>query len=103
MVVMNRVSRTAAAVCGGAVLVFAVAMGIAGAGDPVSSTMSSVSSVAPTGGNGDGAIPVQPVAGACIIGLNCGCIAHHTCATPHAHPGTTGGPAQHNAPAPQNP
>ncbi len=98
-------NRKAAAVCGGAALLFAVALGTVGAqagtGEPPNSAMSSSSeSVAPGGG---GAIPVQPVGGgACIIGLNCGCIPHRTCPTPHPRPGTAGG-NQHNAPAPQNP
>jgi hypothetical protein len=65
--------------------------------------MSSSTSVAPTGTDGGGAIPVQPVGGgACIIGLNCGCIPHHTCPTPHLRPGTAGA-NPHNAPPPQNP
>ncbi|OBF49499.1 hypothetical protein A5787_00690 [Mycobacterium sp. 852002-50816_SCH5313054-b] len=103
----NRKAR-AAAVCGGAVLVFAFGFGTvgaqAGAGEPLNRATSSSSGVAPTGGgDGAGAIRVQPVGGgACIIGLNCGCIPHRTCPTPHARPGT-GGANQHNAPAPQNP
>ncbi len=43
----------------------------------------------PTGGGG--ALPVVPAAGACIIGLNCGCIRNITC------PG-----AVHHRPAPSN-
>jgi hypothetical protein len=57
---------------------------------------------APSGPTAGGALPVVPVGGgACIIGLNCGCIPHHTCPTPHARPAPTndhphvapGGPA----------
>ncbi len=100
----NRKAR--AAVCGGAALVFAVTLGTVGAradaGEALNKAMSPSSSAAATG-DGGGAIPVQPVGGgACIIGLNCGCIPHRTCPTPHARPGTAGA-NQHNAPAPQNP
>lgn len=102
----NRRTRTAA-LCGGAALVFAVGFGtvgaLTGAGEPLSSAMSPSSSPAVAGSGGGGAIPVQPVGGgACIIGLNCGCIPHHTCPTPHTHPGTAGA-NQHDVPAPQNP
>ncbi len=102
----NRKAR-AAAVCGGAALVLAVSLGTvgaqAGAGEPLNGAMSPSPSVAATGSGEGGAIAVQPVGGgACIIGLNCGCIPHRTCPTPHARPGTAGG-NQHNAPAPQNP
>ncbi len=96
----------AAAVCGGAALAVAVGLGFpggeAGAGEPLSGAIGASSGVAPIGNDG-GALPVQPVGGgACIIGLNCGCIPRHTCPTPHPHPGTAGA-NQHNAPAPQNP
>ncbi len=102
----NRRAR-AAAVCGGAALVFAVGFGTvgaqSGAGEPLNSAMSPSSSVAANADGGGGAIPVQPVGGGgCIIGLNCGCIPHRTCPTPHARPGTAGD-NQHNAPAPQDP
>ena len=99
----NRVGRTAAAICGGAALVLAVGLGVAGADESPSGATAPSSSVAPTDGGGGGAITVRPVGGgACIIGLNCGCIPHRTCPTPHPRPGTAGGD-QHNAPAPQNP
>lgn len=68
----------AAALCAGAALVLAVGLGAGGAGEP------------PTGGGG------------CVVGLNCGCIPHRTCPTPHARPGTPGA-KHHTAPAPQNP
>ncbi|MCV7092524.1 hypothetical protein [Mycobacterium interjectum] len=102
----NRKAR-AAAVCSGAAVFFAVGLGLAGvqggAGEPLTSAPSSSSGVAPTGGDGGGAITVQPVGGgACIIGLNCGCLPRRTCPTPHPRPGTAGA-EQHNAPAPQNP
>jgi hypothetical protein len=104
---MTNGTARAAAVCGGAALVFAVGFGTvgaqAGAGAPLSSAMSPSSSGSATGDAGGGAIPVQPVGGgACIVGLNCGCIPHRTCPTPHAHPGNAGA-NQHNAAAPQNP
>ncbi len=91
--------------CGGAALVFAVGFGTvgaqAGAGEPLNSAMSTSSQ--PAAPDGGGAIIVQPVGGgACIIGLNCGCIPHRTCPTPHSRPGTAGA-NQHDAPAPQNP
>ncbi len=108
--VTRRKGRTAAAICGGAAFVFAVGLGVGAADQPLSSTMSASSSVVPappspgdvTGGGG-GALPVQPVGGgACIIGLNCGCIRNYTCPKPRAsHPDTGNG--QHNAPGPQNP
>jgi hypothetical protein len=102
----NRKARTAA-VCGGAALIFAVTLGTvgaqAGAAERLNSAMSPPSNGATQGDGGGGAIPVQPVGGgACIIGLNCGCIPHRTCPTPRARPGTDGA-NQHNAPAPQNP
>ncbi|SPM27037.1 hypothetical protein [Mycobacterium terramassiliense] len=102
----NRKAR-AAAVCGGAALIFAVTLGTvgaqAGAAEPRNSATSSSSGVAPTGGDGGGAITVQPVGGgACIIGLNCGCLPRRTCPTPHPRQGTAGAD-QHNAPAPPNP
>ena len=102
-----RVARTVATVCGGAALVFAVGLdlrgGQAGADEPPSGVTAPSSSVAPTAGDGGGAISVQPVGGGgCIIGLNCGCIPRRTCPTPHARAGT-GDANQHNAPAPQNP
>jgi hypothetical protein len=97
-----RLGRTVAAVCGGGAVVFAVGLGVAGADEPRSDATVPSSSVTPTGGGG-GAITVRPVGGgACIIGLNCGCIPHRTCPTPHPRPGTAGA-EQHNAPAPQNP
>jgi hypothetical protein len=97
-------------VCGGAALVVAIGFGVAGAGEALTTATSPSSSVVPappspepiTGGSGGGALPVQPAAGACIIGLNCGCIPHHTCPTPHPRPGNTG-TNQHNPPAPQDP
>ncbi|HTY35250.1 hypothetical protein [Mycobacterium sp.] len=103
----NRKGRLAAAACGGAALVFAVGFGVGGvqdaAGEQPNSATSPSSGTAPSGSDGGGALPVQPVGGgACIIGLNCGCIPRITCPTPHARPGTAG-TNQHNAPAPQNP
>ncbi|OBG38868.1 hypothetical protein [Mycobacterium sp. E3198] len=99
----NRKATRAAAVCGGAALLFAVGLGLdgqAGASAPLSRAASSPSG---PGSDGGGAIPVQPVGGSpCIIGLNCGCIPHRTCPTRHARPGTAGA-NQHNTPAPQNP
>ena len=101
--VTHRLGMAAAAVCGGAALVFAVGLGQAGADEPLSSAISPSSSVAPAPPAPGGAIPVQPVGGgACIIGLNCGCIPHRTCPTPHPRPGTSGA-NQHNDPAPPNP
>jgi hypothetical protein len=98
-----RLGRTAAAVCGAAALVFAVGLGVAGADEPWSGATLPPTSVAPTAGDGGGAISVRPVGGgACIIGLNCGCIPHRTCPTPHSRPGTAGA-EQHNPPAPENP
>ena len=44
---------------------------------------------------GGGAVPVVPAAGACIIGLNCGCIRGITC------PGTI--PHHHHAPGADHP
>ena len=110
VVVTNRKSRTAAALCGGAAVVFAIGLGVTGADELLNSTMSHSSSLVPappstmgTNGDGGGALPVQPVGGgACIIGLNCGCIRNITCPKPHpSHPDTANG--QHNAPGPQNP
>lgn len=91
--------------CGGAALVFAAGFGAlgaqAGAAEPPNSAMSAPPQPAAT--DGGGAIIVQPVGGgACIIGLNCGCLPRRTCPTPHAHPANPGA-NQHNAPAPQNP
>jgi hypothetical protein len=104
-----RKGSTAAALCGGAALVFAVGLGVTGADQPLTSTTSASTSAVPAppspgDGAGGGALPVQPAGGgACIIGLNCGCIPHRTCPTPHAvHPGNAGA-NQHTAPAPQNP
>ncbi|WP_156764841.1 hypothetical protein [Mycobacterium sp. 1081908.1] len=95
-----RVGRAAAAVCGGAALVLAAGLGVTGADESRGGATAPPSSVAPTGG---GAISVRPAGGgACIVGLNCGCIPHRTCPTPHPRPGTAGA-NQHNAPAPQNP
>ncbi|OBA70734.1 hypothetical protein A5641_02850 [Mycobacterium sp. 1554424.7] len=98
-----RIGRTAAAVCGGGALVLAAGFGVAGADEPSTGATAPASSVAPTTGGGGGAISVRPAGGgACIVGLNCGCIPHRTCPTPHPRPNNTG-ENQHNAPAPQNP
>ncbi|WP_156771980.1 hypothetical protein [Mycobacterium sp. 1245805.9] len=103
----NRKATRAAAVFGGAALVLAVGLGAGGprpgAGAPLNVATSSSSGTAATGGDGGGAIDVQPVGGSpCIVGLNCGCIPRVTCPTPHPRPGTAGS-NQHNPPAPQNP
>jgi hypothetical protein len=95
----------AAAWCGGVALALAAGLGVSGADEPPTAAAVPPTSVvpAPTPPGDGGALPVQPVGGgACIIGLNCGCIPHRTCPTPHARPGTAGA-NQHNAPAPQNP
>jgi hypothetical protein len=99
---MNRITRTAAALCGGAAAALALGLGVAGADQPPGGATAPSPSVAPTAGGG--AISVRPAGGggACIVGLNCGCIPHRTCPTPHPRPGTAGA-NQHNAPAPQNP
>jgi len=95
--------RTAAGVCGGAALLLAVGFAVTGVHEPTGGATAPSSSVAPAADGGGGAISVQPVGGgACIIGLNCGCIPHRTCPTPHARPGTAGA-NQHNAPEPPNP
>ncbi len=104
--VTNRRSRPAAAACGAALL-FAVGVGLAGgpfgAGEPPNTAVGASSAVGQTGSDGGGALPVQPAGGgACIVGLNCGCIPRITCPTPHPRPGTAGA-NQHNPPAPQNP
>jgi len=106
--VTSRKSGKAAALC--AAVVLAIGLGVTGADELLNSTIGHSSSVVPappspggaTGGGG-GALPVQPVGGgACIIGLNCGCIRNITCPKPHpSHPDTANG--QHNAPGPQNP
>ncbi|WP_156664728.1 hypothetical protein [Mycobacterium sp. 852002-51057_SCH5723018] len=102
----NRRGRRAAAWCGGAALVLAVGLGLGGSDEPATAAIGTSSSVTPAplpAGDGGGALPVQPVGGgACIVGLNCGCIPRRTCPTPHARPGIPGA-NQHNAPAPQNP
>ena len=50
-----------------------------------------------------GALPVRPAGGgACIIGLNCGCIRYITCPGSHPRPPVTNS-QQHPAPAPQDP
>ncbi|ORW97710.1 hypothetical protein AWB92_03405 [Mycobacterium sp. IEC1808] len=99
----NRVRRTAAAICAGAGVVLAVGLGVTGAGESPGGATAQSSIVVPAPGDGGGAIPVQPVGGgACVIGLNCGCIPHRTCPTPHPHPGTAGA-NQHDTPPPQNP
>jgi hypothetical protein len=101
--VMNRRARMAAAWCGGAAVVaLALGCGVDRAGASLSSANNPSSTVlgAPspttsggaTGGSGGGALPVQPVGGgACIIGLNCGCIRGITCpgTIPHHHPAPT--------------
>jgi hypothetical protein len=93
---------TAAALCGGAALVLAVGLGVAGAGEPPRPAIRQSTSVVPAPPGG-GALPVRPAGGGgCVVGLNCGCIPHRTCPTPHARPGTAG-TNQRNAPAPQNP
>src|SRR5271156_3627635 len=102
--VMNRRARMAAAWCGGAAVVaLALGCGVDRAGASLSSANNPSSTVlgapSPTtsggatgGSGGGGALPVQPVGGgACIIGLNCGCIRAIPCpvTTPHHHPAAT--------------
>jgi hypothetical protein len=102
--VAKRRGKTVAGL-GGATLALAVGLGIGGAGAPPSSAMSPPSSAvpAPPSGNDGGAIRVRPAGGgACIIGLNCGCIPHHTCPSPPPRPGTAGA-NQHKAPDPPKP
>lgn len=102
----KRKGGTAAAVCRGAALVFAAAFLPAGVELSAGAAASPPSSEAPAPPSADGdggALPVQPVGGGgCIIGMNCGCIPHRTCPTPHPRPGS-GGANQHNPPAPPNP
>lgn len=67
-----------------------------------SGTVASSTAPAPPPAPG-GALPVRPAGGgACIIGLNCGCIRYITCPGSHPRPPVTNS-QQHPAPAPQDP
>ena len=66
------------------------------------SAASSITAPAPPPAPG-GALPVRPAGGgACIIGLNCGCIRYITCPGSRPRPPATNN-QQHAAPAPQDP
>ncbi len=100
-----------APLCGAAAFLIAVGLGAAGHDGPLTSTMSASSSAVPSlpspggvpGGDGGGALPVEPVGGGgCVAGLNCGCIPNVTCPRPHPRHGLADG-HQTTAPAPHNP
>jgi len=84
---------------GGTAIAFALALGFGDVANAVPSSGAATASMASTPSphpsgptTGGGAVPVVPVGGgACIIGLNCGCIRGITC------PGTV-----HHRPAPSN-
>lgn len=104
---MSNRKRKASAVLFGGAAVFALAIGASlddATASAATAAASSTSSPAPS--NPGGALPVQPVGGgACISGLNCGCIRHITCPWDRVrHQPVPGLEAnQHAAPAPQNP
>jgi hypothetical protein len=81
-VMAPRTGRAAAVVCG-VVALSAWVIGVA-PGTAAATTVASASA-SPAPPTPRGALPVQPVGGgACIIGLNCGCIRNVTCPRPHA-------------------
>ncbi len=105
----NRTHKAVAAWCGGvAVLAWAVGASLDGAAvTTVTAASSSVNSESSSPSGPGGALPVQPVGGgACISGLNCGCIPYVTCPWNRrvhrpAAPGVK--TDNHAAPAPQRP
>ncbi len=106
-IVTNVKTRATAAVCGGAaLLVLAGGWSPAGAmaGTTTAAESSSVTPVPPSPSTPGGALPVRPAGGgACIIGLNCGCIRNITCPKPRAPRPGNANDQQHSAPAPPNP
>ncbi|MBW0016222.1 MAG: hypothetical protein JO236_01535 [Mycobacterium sp.] len=101
-------ARTALALCAGAAVLTSV-IGFSATPSPTGAPIASTppSSVAPAPDPGDprgggGALPVRPAGGgACIVGLNCGCIPRLTCPSPHPRAGGANG-ASH-APGPPAP
>ena len=89
LTVANHKGRMAITLCG-AVATLAFAVGYGADGGPTMAASSNVTvtpAPSPTPGDPSGAFPAQPVGGgACIAGLNCGCIPRLTCPTPHRRP-----------------
>jgi hypothetical protein len=83
----------AIALCGAAATL-ALAVGHGADDNATTSASSSVTVTpppSPTPADPGGAFPAVPAGGgACIIGLNCGCIPRITCPTPRRHPGPAG-------------
>ncbi|MCV7348718.1 hypothetical protein [Mycobacterium parmense] len=87
----SRKSRTTVALCG-VVAAFAFAFGVAPDATRPATALASSSEVPPPLGGG-----------ACIIGLNCGCIRNITCPPPHVRRPTAPADQQHAAPPPESP